>query len=118
MSVPPDPPEWLHGPHARAAWCNAFRLCAERCLWEPKYEIMLGVVAQSAATYVRFVHETAELDQVSDELAAALGRQRTITRELMVSFLLIEADAVDSGELRPDGLDREIAALCDVPPAS
>jgi hypothetical protein len=42
--------------------------------------------------------------------------QRLVTRELMVQFPLIARAAVNAVTLRADGLDSDIAALCDIPP--
>jgi hypothetical protein len=77
----------------------------------------LGALAKSAAIYIRLARAVAELapSEISDDLRQAIERQRTITRDFMAQFFLIDAGAVNDCTFRPDGLDHDIAALCDVP---
>lgn len=112
----PDPPDWLHGAPGRAAFVNAYQACVRRGQWDPGFTSALGILASVAGLYVALVREVAELapETVSDDLAACVIEQRRAVREWMIEFLLLAPDAVDGGTLRPDGLDSDIARLCDM----
>jgi hypothetical protein len=104
----PDPPTWCAGPHARAAWQNAYAAVTRRMEWDSGFNSMLGQMAAFAATYVEDVRE--------GRPAATIEEKRVCLRGFLASFLVIDADMVDAtGTIRADGLDRDIAELCDVP---
>jgi hypothetical protein len=115
--MPPEPPDWLHGAAARAAFMNAYAACVARGVWDPGFTTMLQILAQAAAHYVQLVQEVAELspETVGDDLRTAVVTQRSLVREFMVEFLLLAPSEIAGGTLRSDGLDVAIAELCDVP---
>jgi len=96
---------------------NAYQASVARGDWDPGFRSILGTLAGAAGGYVASVREMAELAPgvARSELVAEVGEQRRAVRGLMAEFLLIEASAIDGGGVRADGLDADIAALCDVP---
>lgn len=112
----PEPPEWL-SPIGRVVFVNAFEACTKAGRWDPAYASMLSVLAAAAGDYVQLVREIAELPQekITADLRAAPAAHRLVTRELMVEFLLLDPSEVAGGTSRADGLDSDIAALCDFP---
>ena len=82
--------------------------------WSPIFASLLAVLANSAGMYVQLVREIAELPPDSDG-SPRRGHGRRIPREMMVEHGLLDASAVAGGDLRADGLDCDIATLCDVP---
>lgn len=113
----PEPPDWLTDPPARAAFVNGYRACVGRGIWDDSCRSGLGVLAQSAAIYVGLVRRAAELrpEKVGDDLRTEISEYRRVVREYMVEFLLLDRLNVAGGDLRADGLDADIARLCDVP---
>jgi hypothetical protein len=77
--------------------------------WDSGFDSMLAQMAAFAATYVEDVRE--------GRPTAAIEEKRLCVRGLMAEYMLIDADMIDApGTIRPDGLDADIALLCDVPP--
>ena len=116
--TPPDPPEWLLGDYARAAFFNGCTRCSEMYEWKPLLVPMLVLLAEHASLYVQLVREIAENppERISDEQRELVVEFRLCTRELMAEDPLIDRAAVNAGTLRADGLDSDIAALCDISP--
>jgi hypothetical protein len=115
--IAPEPPDHVEGVLERAAWVNAYGIAASRADWDAGFESGLAMLANTAAQYVRLVREGAERDgqPVAEELRETADQWRRITREWMAEYLLIEKVEISGGTLRADGLDADIAALCDVP---
>ncbi len=115
--ITPDPPGEVESGLARAAWVNAYRGCIQKTDWDDGFISGLAVIASSAAQYVQIVRAATEHDgqPVAEELRETAREWRIIVREWMAEYLLLAHADVHGGELRPDGLDADIAALCDVP---
>jgi hypothetical protein len=104
-----SPPDWCTGPYARAAWQNVYVTVTRLMEWDSGFDSMLAQMAAFAATYVEDVRE--------GRPTAAIEEKRLCVRGLMAEYMLIDADMIDApGTIRPDGLDADIALLCDVPP--
>ena len=114
---PPEVPRWLVGTPARAAFVNGYRSCVLRNDWEPIYFGILGVLAASAGRHVQLQREIALLDPatISQEIQAVAAETRSVARRAMAEMFLLPKAAINGGTIRPDGLDTDIAALCDVP---
>ena len=113
----PDVPTWLPRGPARAAFVNGYRSCVLRNDWKPIYFGILGVLAAAAGRHVQLQREMAELNPclITPEIRATAAETRSVARRAMAEMLLIPMVAVNSGTIRPDGLDSDIAAICDVP---
>ena len=113
----PDVPPWLHRGPARSAFVNGYRACVLRNDWEPIYLGILGVLAASAGRHVQLQREMARFAPatISPELRATAAETRSVARRAMAEMLLIPKASVNGGTIRPDGIDSDIAALCDVP---
>ena len=109
--MPSPEPSWLHGPYAAAAYRAAREASAAApalIWWDSPVAGIAANMAMYASSYVHAVHE--------NRPTAALEEQRLTVRSLMASFLLLDADMVNvPGRIRPDGMDADIARLCDVP---
>ena len=112
----PDVPPWLHRGPARSAFVNGYRACVLRNDWEPIYFGILGVLAAAAGRHVQLQREIAELNprRITPEIHAVAAETRSVARRAMAEMLLIPKAAINGGTIRPDGLDTDIAALCDV----
>jgi hypothetical protein len=93
----PEPPEWLRGAPARAAFVNAYRACVQRNDWEPIYSSMLGMMAGAAGRHVQLQREIAQLDPttVSPEIRSVAIETRRVARQAMVAMLLIPESAIE-----------------------
>ncbi len=106
----PSPPDWCRGPYARAAWANGYVAVTRLMDWDTGFNSMLAQMSAFAATYVEDVRE-------GRRPTAAIEEKRLCLRGLMAEYMLIDADMIDApGTIRPDGLDADIALLCDVRP--
>jgi hypothetical protein len=115
VSSPPDPPYWLRGPYARAAFVNAYRAVTARVEWTGYFEDMAPHLAMCAAGYLRLHQDLiASPEPPTIEQKLHVEEYRIVLREIMADFLLIPRAEVDGGTLRGDGLDSDIAALCDI----
>src|SRR5260370_15243689 len=114
----PEPPAWLYGAPARAAFVNGYRAITARGEWSPIFASLLAVLANSAGMYVQLVREIAELppDSISADLRGAVTEQRRITREMMVEHGLLDASAGARRALPACAPRREIHRHRDPPP--
>ena len=112
----PEVPEWLTGAEARRAFHNGHAACLARGDWHEIYASILAVMANCAAMHIRLQREMAILDPatISPELRAVAAETRSVARQAMAEMLLIPKAAINGGTIRPDGIDSDIAALCDV----
>lgn len=115
----PEVPAWLPRGPARAAFMNGYHACVLRNDWEPIYFGILGVLAAAAGRHVQLQREIALLDPatISPEIQAVAAETRSVARRAMAEMLIIERSEIDAGSIRPDGIDADIATLCDVPRA-
>lgn len=113
----PEVPEWLTGAEARRAFHNGHAACLARGDWHEIYASILAVMANCAAMHIRLQREMAILDPatISPELRAVAAETRSVARRSMAEMLIIERSEIDGGSIRPDGIDADIATLCDVP---
>ena len=113
----PEVPAWLPRGPARAAFMNGYHACVLRNDWEPIYFGILGVLAAAAGRHVQLQREIALLDPatISPEIQAVAAETRSVARRAMAEMFLLPKAAINGGTIRPDGLDTDIAALCDVP---
>jgi hypothetical protein len=113
----PAPPATLLGPHARAAFLNGVQGRLQLGGWDDGFTGVLITLAQAAATYVRFARKAAEgpVEALDPEPHRRAAEWRQGCRELMAEFLILDPDD-DAGPLRADGLDEDIAKLCDIVP--
>jgi hypothetical protein len=113
----PEMPPWLRGSEARAAFTNGYRACIVRGDWHEIYAAMLAVMANCAGLHVRLQREMALLDPatISPELRATAAETRAVARRAMAEMQMISKSAIERGTIRADGIDADIAALCDVP---
>ena len=85
-----------------AAWNTAYRSAVAHRIWRPEFCIGLAALARVASSYIRDP-EPAEV--------------RRLLRQSMIDFAVLPAGAADFlGEVRPDGIDADIAALCGLAP--
>jgi hypothetical protein len=76
--------------------------------WDGPVASQAAHLAMLAGAYVTGVRE----NYPPEELEA----KRLVTRAMLAEFLLLDADMVeDTGTIRPDGMDHDIAAVCGVP---
>lgn len=114
MTEVPDPPDWVRGSYALAAWQNGHRAVTRLAPWDSGFNGMLGQMAAFAAAYVRLCREAHERHPGFTD--PDVEERRLCCRGLMSDYMLIDADDVGAlGTIRADGLDRDIARLCDVP---
>ena len=113
----PAVPDWLPGPEARRAFVNGYRACVQRNDWEPVYTGILGVLAAAAGRHIQLQREMAVLDpgSITPEIRALAAETRSVARRAMAAMLLIPETNIDGGVIRPDGVDEDVARICDEP---
>jgi hypothetical protein len=102
-------PDWCRGQHATAVY-GAALVAAERCeafiWWDSPVASLAANMAMFAQVYVQN-----RMEEPGEKEA-----KRLVLRAFMADFLLLDHDMVDApGTIRADGLDADVAALCDVP---
>jgi hypothetical protein len=104
----PSPPAWCRGPYARSAWANGYAAVTRLMEWDEGFGSMLAQLAMFASAYVGAVHE--------NRPATEMEERRLCARALMADYMLLDLEMVGvPGTIRADGMDRDVAALCDVP---
>jgi hypothetical protein len=113
MTEVPDPPDWCRGQHALNAWTNGYEAVTRRMAWDSGFEGMLAQMAMFAASYVRLCMEANE--RHPGLISLDVEERRRCARGLMADYMLLAPDMIGApGTIRADGLDADIAALCDV----
>jgi FAD/FMN-containing dehydrogenase len=123
MTPPPAPTLSALGPldtFGLSAWESAWRAAVEHRVWRPIHVIGLEILARRASNYVNLVRAiSAQRLPADDLLKIELHSMRRHLREQMRDFCVLPADAsAFLGEVRPDGMDSDIAELCGVAPLS
>jgi hypothetical protein len=104
---------------ARAAWEAGYTATIARTEWLAIYEVMLRLMASSASIYVQLVRAWQDAGVApAPEDAAGIECSRVIARKCAAEFWLIERNRIEERELRADGLDRDLAAICGLPPVA
>ena len=106
-----QPPDWLGGDYEHAAWSAGYAAAAAHGGWDPVFASTLAVLANGAARYCRLA--TAQRVANADDVAE-LARLRVLVRRMMADWYLLPPGRAPLGEIRRDGLDADIAALCGV----
>jgi hypothetical protein len=109
-----QPPDCLRGDYERAAWAVGYAAAALHGGWHPLFVSMLEVLATSAGRYCRLA--LAQRAAVNADDVAELARLRLLVREMMTDWYLLPVTRAPLGEIRPDGLDADIAKLCGIAP--
>jgi hypothetical protein len=95
---------------------RAFRTCYAHSVavghWQTGYVVGASQLADCAVRYISWAEEVARVD--SREERAKLEEYRHFVRDWMCDFYLIPLERARLGEMRADGLDRDIAELCGV----
>ena len=107
----PQPPDWLRGDYDHAAWSAGYAAAAAHGGWHPVFASTLAVLASGAGRYCRLA-AAQRVANAGD--VAELTRLRVFIRRMMADWYLLPAGRVPLGEIRRDGLDADIAALCGV----
>jgi hypothetical protein len=97
---------------------EASAACDRLIWWDSPVASMAGNMGMYAQSYVRLCRDAHEnyLGLATANQLAFIEEHRLACRGLLASFLLIDPEMVDApGTIRPDGLDADIARLCDVP---
>jgi hypothetical protein len=102
-------PDWCRGTLAQAVY-GAALVAAERCeafiWWDGDVASLAAHMAMLAQVYVQN-----RLEEPREKEA-----KRLVVRAFMADYMLLDHDMVDApGTIRADGLDADVAALCDVP---
>jgi hypothetical protein len=107
-----QPPDCLRGDYERAAWAVGYAAAALHGGWHPLFVSMLEVLATSAGRYCRLT--LAQRAAANADDVAELARLRLLVREMMTDWYLLSVTRAPLGEIRPDGLDADIAKLCGI----
>ncbi|SRR6266496_1826554 len=112
----PTPPEGPLGPLdplALAAWNNAYQAAVQHQIWRPLHVHGLEVLARSASRYIELARAIAACPEPVED--NELPEMRRFLREHIRNFGVLPANASDFlGEVRLDGIDRDIAKLCGI----
>jgi hypothetical protein len=111
----PKPPDWLSGEYERAAWNAGYASAAlHGSGWHPTFVHVLGLFASSAGRYCRLtIAQQAGWVPIPEDVAE-LASLRMLVRQMMTDWFLLPVRRVPLGEIRPDRLDADIAALCGI----
>jgi len=104
--TPPAPRHELDR-YGHALWHAAYTSAVRHGIWKPHFALGLETLASAAAQYVR-----AAMAGGSDD--PDLRTLRVIIREQLFQWHLIDDERLP--ELRPDGVDPDIARACGLPP--
>ena len=111
----PQPSDWL-SPLARNAWFNLYEFHARRGTWDPLYLRFAEATAVMCARYVEFALECRALpdDAPSRGLyEEILEETRHLARQSLVEWVLIAPERLRVSAVNDDGLDADIARLCE-----
>lgn len=98
----------------RVAWGKLYAAAVLAGIWEPQYIVGLEMVARFCAQYVGMVRALAASGEpVPRRIARDVAAIRTMIREQLFQWHYIGDGPVPP--LRPDGLDPDIARLCEIP---
>lgn len=113
MQAPAPPQIIAEDELACVAWRNAFAVVSSQD-WAPPFEAMMGVLAACAARYCREASAIAAGERRRPADIAETALLRWETRKFMAGFEIIKETKINIAEIRPDGLDKDIAALCEI----